>query len=108
MLQATSLAWEIRYPGADGKLGATNFKLYTAANILGVDFKDRASFDDLSADTLVLPVDKSIRINIHAQDVIHSLYMPHFRVQLNAVPGLPTFLQICTYYYNCKNADDNR
>ncbi|MDB5116479.1 MAG: cytochrome c oxidase subunit, partial [Mucilaginibacter sp.] len=41
----------------------------------------------------VLPVNKSIRINIFAQDVIHSVYMPHFRVQLNAVPGLPTFFK---------------
>ena len=28
-----------------------------------------------------------------AQDVIHSVYMPHLRVQLNAVPGLPTFFK---------------
>lgn len=86
-------AWEIRYPGKDGKLGAVNYKLYTANNILGVDFKDRNSFDDLKADTLVMPVNRYIRINIHAQDVIHSLYLPHFRVQLNAVPGLPTFVR---------------
>jgi len=86
-------AWELRYPGKDGKLGSLNYRLTTAANKLGVDFKDRNSFDDLSADTLVLPVNKSIRLNIHAQDVIHSVYMPHFRVQLNAVPGLPTFFK---------------
>jgi cytochrome c oxidase subunit 2 len=86
-------AWELRYPGKDGKLGIVNYRLYTSANNLGVDFKDRNSFDDLKADTLVLPVNRSIRINIHAQDVIHSLYMPHFRVQLNAVPGLPTFFK---------------
>lgn len=86
-------AWEIRYPGADGKLGSTNFRLTTASNKLGVDFKDRNSFDDISADTLVLPVYKEVRINIHAQDVIHSVYMPHFRMQLNAVPGLPTFFK---------------
>ena len=85
--------WELRYPGKDGKLGSTDYTLYTANNILGVDFKDKNSFDDLKADTLVLPVNKSIRINIHAQDVIHSVYMPHFRVQLNAVPGLPTFFK---------------
>jgi len=86
-------AWELRYPGKDGKLGRVNYSLYTSANKLGVDFKDRNSMDDLSADTLVLPVHKSIRINIHAQDVIHSVYMPHFRLQLNAVPGLPTFFK---------------
>jgi cytochrome c oxidase subunit 2 len=86
-------AWELRYPGADGKLGSLNFRLTTPANKLGVDFKDRNSFDDISADTLVLPVHKSIRLNIHAQDVIHSVYMPHFRLQQNAVPGLPTFFK---------------
>jgi cytochrome c oxidase subunit 2 len=85
--------WELRYPGKDGKLGATNYTLYSGLNILGIDYKDPNSLDDLRADTLVLPVNKSIRINIHAQDVIHSLYMPHFRVQLNAVPGLPTFFK---------------
>jgi len=86
-------AWEIRYPGKDGKLGNVNFTLVTASNKLGVDYKDRNSFDDLQADTLVLPVNHSIRINLHALDVIHSFYLPHFRVQLNAVPGLPTFIK---------------
>lgn len=86
-------AWELRYPGADGKLGPVNFRLSSPNNILGVDFKDNRSMDDQSADTLVLPVNRVVRINIHAQDVIHSVYMPHFRVQLNAVPGLPTFFR---------------
>lgn len=86
-------AWELRYPGMDGKLGPVSYKLVSGNNKLGVDFKDRNSMDDLQADTLVLPVYKSVRLNIHAQDVIHSVYMPHFRVQLNAVPGLPTFFK---------------
>jgi cytochrome c oxidase subunit 2 len=86
-------AWELRYPGKDGKLGANSYRLYTAANILGVDFKDRNSFDDVKPDTLVIPVNRSIRLNIKAQDVIHSVYMPHFRLQQNAVPGLPTFFK---------------
>jgi len=86
-------AWEIRYPGADGILGRKDFRLTVGANKLGIDFKDKNSMDDLQADTLVLPVNKTIRLNIFAQDVIHSLYMPHFRVQQNAVPGLPTFFK---------------
>jgi len=90
---AHQFAWEIRYPGKDGKLGEVNFQLYTPNNVLGVNFKDRNSFDDQKADTLVLPVNKEVRINIHAQDVIHSFYLPHFRVQMNAVPGLPTFFK---------------
>lgn len=86
-------AWELRYPGADGKLGKTSYKLVTGINKVGVDFKDKSAYDDLQVDTMYLPVGKSIRLNIHAQDVIHSVYMPHFRVQLNAVPGLPTYFK---------------
>jgi cytochrome c oxidase subunit 2 len=85
--------WVLRYAGTDDKLGATSYKLVNGSNNLGVDFKDKNAFDDLRADTLVVPVNKSIRLNIHAQDVIHSVYMPHFRVQLNAVPGLPTYFR---------------
>lgn len=86
-------AWELRYPGKDGKLGAVNYQLVTGANNLGIDYKDRNSFDDQRADTLVLPVNHSIRLNIRAQDVIHSCYIPNFRVQMNAVPGLPTYFK---------------
>ncbi|GAB2695477.1 cytochrome c oxidase subunit II [Mucilaginibacter koreensis] len=86
-------AWEIRYPGHDGKLGLKDYKLISGTNVLGVNFKDRNSFDDLRTDTIVLPVNKSVRLNILAQDVIHSVYMPNFRVQINAVPGLPTYFK---------------
>ena len=86
-------AWELRYPGSDGKLGDLDYKLTTPENILGIDFKDRRSLDDVRADTLVLPVNTYVRLNIHAQDVIHSVYMPHFRLQQNAVPGLPTYFR---------------
>jgi cytochrome c oxidase subunit 2 len=86
-------AWELRYPGKDGRLGVIDYRLVNANNQLGIDFKDKNSFDDLRADTMYLPVNRTIRLNIRAQDVIHSCYMPHFRVQLNAVPGLPTFFK---------------
>jgi len=86
-------AWELRYPGPDGKLGSKKYTLTTPLNNLGVDFTDKNSWDDIHADTLVLPVNQPVRLNIHAQDVIHSVFMPHFRVQLNAVPGLPTFFR---------------
>ncbi|WP_245447041.1 cytochrome c oxidase subunit II [Mucilaginibacter celer] len=86
-------AWELRYPGKDGVLGPKDYTLVTGTNNLGVNFKKKASFDDLRVDTMYIPVNKSIRLNILAQDVIHSVYMPYFRVQLNAVPGLPTFFK---------------
>lgn len=90
---AHQFAWEVRYPGRDGKLGLKNAKLVSANNKVGVDFKDRTSYDDLGADEIVVPVNKPVRINLIAQDVIHSFYLPWFRVQINAVPGLPTFFQ---------------
>lgn len=37
-----------------------------------------------------LPVNKAVLFQFRAQDVIHSAYMPHFRVQMNAVPGMKT------------------
>jgi cytochrome c oxidase subunit 2 len=92
-LTGHQFAWEVRYPGKDGKLGMKNYKLVSGTNKVGVDFKDRNSLDDINADTIVLPVNKSIRLNIIAQDVIHSVYMPNFRLQMNAVPGLPTFFK---------------
>lgn len=90
---AHQFAWEVRYPGNDNRLGLKNSKLVSASNKVGVDFKDKNSYDDLTADEIVVPVNKPVRINLIAQDVIHSFYLPWFRVQINAVPGLPTFFQ---------------
>lgn len=90
---AHQFAWEVRYPGNDNRLGLKNSKLVSASNKVGVDFKDKNSYDDLTADEIVVPVNKPVRVNLIAQDVIHSFYLPWFRVQINAVPGLPTFFQ---------------
>ncbi|RYE05103.1 MAG: cytochrome c oxidase subunit II [Rickettsiaceae bacterium] len=90
---AHQFAWEVRYPGKDGQLGLKNAKLVSSSNKVGVDFKDKNSTDDLNADEIVVPVNKPVRVNLIAQDVIHSFYLPWFRVQINAVPGLPTFFQ---------------
>jgi len=37
-----------------------------------------------------IPVNKEIEFIFRSQDVIHSAYMPHFRAQMNTVPGTPT------------------
>lgn len=85
--------WEFRYPGPDKVLGKKNYKLYNqpAGNSLGVDFADPASFDDihLSA-TMHIPVGRPCKMVIHAQDVIHDVGLPHFRMKMDAVPGIPT------------------
>lgn len=84
-------AWEFRYPGADGVLGKKNFKLTTSKNNLGVDFSDPASKDDIHlSNTMHIPVGVPIKMVIHSQDVIHDVGLPHFRLKMDAVPGIPT------------------
>jgi cytochrome c oxidase subunit 2 len=85
--------WSIRYPGSDGIVGQRNYKLTTSSNTLGIDFKDLKSRDDLMADEMVIPVNKPIKLLLGSKDVIHSFYMPHFRVQLNTVPGMQTIFE---------------
>lgn len=85
--------WNIRYSGDDNQLGPRNFKLTSANNNLGIDFKDTKSWDDKLGGEIVLPVNRPVRVQIGAKDVLHSFYIPHFRVQINAVPGMPTYFQ---------------
>ena len=85
--------WNIRYSGADNKVGISNYKLITPTNSLGIDFKDRNSWDDKLAGEIVIPVNRPTRVVIGSKDVLHSFYIPEFRVQMNAVPGMPTFFQ---------------
>lgn len=84
-------AWHLRYPGKDGIIGARNYKLINAVNPLGQDFTDAHNFDDFHPDELWLPVGKKVRVRIIARDVLHNFYLPHFRVKMDAVPGLPTY-----------------
>ncbi|MCB9307884.1 MAG: OmpA family protein [Lewinellaceae bacterium] len=84
--------WIIRYPGPDGKLGTRNYKLTTANNQLGMDFTDPKTWDDvIPGQEILLPVGKKVRVRITAKDVLHNFYLPHFRVKMDAVPGLPTY-----------------
>jgi len=85
-------AWDLRYPGADGKLGTKNYKLINVANNpLGQDWTDEKNHDDFMPTEIVLPVNKKVRVRITAKDVLHNFYLPHFRVKMDAVPGLPTY-----------------
>jgi len=83
-------AWKVRYPGKDKQLGKYNYQLIDAVNAFGLDFQDRASFDDFSPRELHLPKGRPVEIKIRARDVLHSFFLPHFRVKMDAVPGMPT------------------
>jgi cytochrome c oxidase subunit 2 len=84
-------AWTARYPGNDNQLGAYDFKLIDAINEFGLDLgKDKNTYDDFKSLELHLPVNKEILLKIRAKDVLHSVFLPHFRVKMDAVPGMPT------------------
>lgn len=79
--------WDMRYPGADGKLGKVDTKLYSMENKFGIVSDDPAGADDFSSTELVVPVGKPVHIYLHSRDVIHSFYVPEFRLYQAAVPG---------------------
>lgn len=83
-------AWAFRYPGKDGELGKSDFRKIDAVNSMGIDLDDQKSHDDFIPTQLVLPKGKPVLLKIRGRDVIHSVYNPHFRMQMNAVPGMPT------------------
>jgi cytochrome c oxidase subunit 2 len=87
---AKQFNWYVRYPGRDQKLGAANFRLIDAANELGLDFSDKKNMDDFLASEIHVPKGHPVLLKIRSRDVLHAVYMPHFRVQMYAVPGMPT------------------
>ena len=91
-LYAQQFNWKARYAGADNTLGKANVRLIDIdrANILGLDEADPNAQDDIITSELHLPVGKPILFKMRSQDVLHSAYMPHFRVQMNCVPGMIT------------------
>ena len=83
-------AWASRYPGPDNELGNSNYKLIDVDNIVGIDFSDSSSLDDFMPREIHIPKVKPVLFKIRARDVIHSVYLPYMRSQMNAVPGMPT------------------
>lgn len=90
-LYARQFDWTARYPGADGKFGDADVRLIEGVNMLGIDSTDKEAWDDKYVKAeFHLPVNRPIQFYFRAQDVIHSAYMPHFRAQMNCVPGMVT------------------
>jgi cytochrome c oxidase subunit 2 len=91
-LYAQQFNWKARYAGDDNVLGQANVRLIDLdrANILGVDEADPYAQDDVIVTELHLPKGRPILFKMRSQDVLHSAYMPHFRAQMNCVPGMVT------------------
>ena len=91
-LYAQQFNWTARYAGEDNALGDANVRLIDIdnANILGIDVADPNSFDDVIVKEIHLPIGRKVNFKFRSQDVLHSAYFPHFRAQMNCVPGMIT------------------
>jgi len=83
--------WTSRYPGKDNQLGKYDFRLIDASNEFGLNLiEDPNTYDDFKSGELHLPKGREVLLKIRARDVLHSVFLPHFRVKMDAVPGMPT------------------
>ncbi len=89
-LYAQQFKWEARYSGADDVLGKANVRYIEGVNTLGVDLSDPNAQDDFVSSELHIPKGTRVIFKMRSQDVLHSAYMPHFRAQMNCVPGMVT------------------
>ena len=89
-LYAKQFNWTARYAGDDNTLGQANYKLVEGLNVLGVDMDDDSAQDDIVTREVHLVVNEPVLLKMRSQDVIHSAFLPHFRVQMNCVPGMTT------------------
>ena len=84
--------WVIRYPGKDGAFGKTDFRKASGDNekaYIGVDTTDPAAADDvILVNQLYLPQGRPVVARIRSTDVIHSFFLPNFRVKQDAMPGM--------------------
>lgn len=93
--------WIIRYPGTDGILGKRDFRnINDANNVLGQDWNDKANLDDIIAENgeVHLVVNKPVKFIIGSRDVIHDVGLPHFRMKMDAVPGIVTTIWFTPKY----------
>jgi cytochrome c oxidase subunit 2 len=87
---AKQFQWEARYAGDDNELGLANVRNIKGINTMGVDMTDKNALDDVPVRELHLPKGRKVIFKFRSQDVLHSAYMPHFRAQMNCVPGMVT------------------
>jgi cytochrome c oxidase subunit II len=93
--------WIIRYSGNDQVLGKRNFRLINDANnILGLDWNDKANMDDIISANgeLHLEVNRPVKLLIGSRDVIHDVGLAHFRMKMDAVPGIVTTMWFTPKY----------
>jgi cytochrome c oxidase subunit 2 len=85
----TQFAWNVQYPGADGRFGRTDVALVSSDNPLGLDRRDPAAKDDITTiNQLTLPVNRPVLVHLTSMDVIHSFGLYEMRIKQDVIPGL--------------------
>ena len=87
-LYAKQFDWTARYAGKDNQFGLDDYMQIDGSNPVGLDTNDVRCHDDiLVKNEFHIPVGKEVVFQFRSRDIIHSAYMPHFRAQMNCVPG---------------------
>lgn len=88
-VEADQFSWNIHYPGPDGRFGRTGAAFISSSNPVGIDRADPLAADDIGLQNLlVLPIDRTIVVDLTSRDVIHSFTLPEMRVKQDATPGM--------------------
>ncbi len=83
--------WMFRYPGEDNKFGSRDWRLTNDAdNPLGQIWDDKSGRDDIQANELHLIKNVPVELIIGSRDVLHDVGLAHFRMKIDAVPGVMT------------------
>ena len=86
---AEQFAWDVQYPGKDRKFGKKDPALVNSSNPMGIDNADSAAADDVvTVNELHLPLGKPTLVTLTSKDVIHSFFVPEFRIKQDATPGM--------------------
>lgn len=86
--------WSFRYPGEDGQFGAVESRYVSDDNPFGMERNDPYGQDDVlvSSPTMHLPIGKPVKTLLRSKDVLHDFAVAQFRVKMDMVPGLVTYL----------------
>ena len=101
--------WLFRYPGKDGQFGQKFYRVIDDANSnpLGQIWRDSSqlnlhadpkNFDDVTPTTMYVVKGRPVKLLINSRDVIHDVGLPHFRMKMDAVPGIPTTMWFTPLY----------
>ena len=86
--------WTFRYPGEDGKLGEVDAERISSDNPFGIDPDDPNGQDDIVvySPEAHIPIDRPVKFLLRSKDVLHDFAVAQFRVKMDLVPGMNTFL----------------